>query len=93
MFDDRGSRNDGRLFIPKGSIADLIELGKKRTIDWILVALPSTADDRVLEIVHDLKTLAVPVGLCPESVGLKLPNQVINYVASSVTGRSGTGMP
>ncbi|GAC1621773.1 MAG: undecaprenyl-phosphate glucose phosphotransferase [Nevskia sp.] len=80
VFDDRGSRNDGRMFIPKGNVSDLLELGKTRMIDWILVALPSTADDRVLEIVHTLKTLAVPVGLCPESVGLKLPNQVINYV-------------
>lgn len=80
VFDDRGGRNDGRQFIPKGSVLDLIELGKKRTIDWILVALPSTADDRVLAIVHELKTLAVPVGLCPESVGLKLPNHLINFV-------------
>jgi|GEM_PF-666542 len=84
VFDDRGSRNDGRMFIPKGTVTDLIELGKSRTIDWILVALPSTADDRVLEIVHALKTLAVPVGLCPESVGLKLPNQVINYVGDKL---------
>ena len=84
VFDDRGSRNDGRMFVPKGNVSDLLELGKTRTIDWILVALPSTADDRVLEIVHTLKTLAVPVGLCPESVGLKLPNQVINYVGDKL---------
>lgn len=84
VFDDRGSRNDGRMFLPKGTIADLLELGKTRTIDWILVALPSTADDRVLSIVHTLKTLAVPVGLAPESVGLKLPNQVINYVGEGL---------
>ncbi len=84
VFDDRTLRNDGRIFIPKGTVSDLIELGKSRTIDWILVALPSTADDRVLEIVHTLKTLSVPVGLCPESVGLKLPNRVINYVGDGL---------
>jgi len=84
VFDDRASRNDGRMFAPKGSVSDLIELGKTRTIDWILVAIPSTADDRVLEIVHTLKSLAVPVGLCPESVGLKLPNQIINYVGDGL---------
>lgn len=84
VFDDRASRNDGRMFIPKGTVNDLLELGKSRTIDWILVAIPSTADDRVLEIVHTLKTLAVPVGLCPESVGLKLPNHIINYVGDGL---------
>lgn len=84
VYDDRGSRNDGRMFIPKGTISELIELGKVQNIDWILVALPSTADDRVLQIVHRLKTLAVPVGLCPESVGLKLPTQVINYVGDKL---------
>lgn len=30
VFDDRGSRNDGRMFLPKGTIADLLELGKTR---------------------------------------------------------------
>lgn len=84
VFDDRGSRNDGRMFHPIGTIADLLELGKTRPIDWILVALPATADDRVLEIVHTLKTLSVPVGLAPESVGLKLPNQVINFVGQGL---------
>ncbi len=84
VFDDRGSRNDGRLFQPKGTLADLLELGKNRPIDWILVALPATADDRVLSIVHTLKTLAVPVGLAPESVGLKLPNQVINFIGEGL---------
>lgn len=84
VYDDRGSRNDGRLFHPIGTISDLLELGKTRTIDWILVALPASADDRVLEIVHTLKTLSVPVGLAPESVGLKLPNEVINFVGDGL---------
>lgn len=84
VFDDRGGRNDGRLFQPMGSISDLLELGKNRPIDWILVALPATADDRVLQIVHTLKTLSVPVGLAPESIGLKLPTQVINYIGEGL---------
>ena len=84
VFDDRGGRNDGRLYQPMGSIADLLELGKNRPIDWILVALPATADDRVLQLVHTLKTLSVPVGLAPESIGLKLPTPVINYIGEGL---------
>lgn len=55
----------GRDGAPTGSIADLLELGKSRPLDWILLALPDSAQGRLPLLVHRLKALAVPIGLCP----------------------------
>jgi exopolysaccharide biosynthesis WecB/TagA/CpsF family protein len=62
VFDDRTTRVDTCTHRPAGSIADLIELGKARPMDWILLALPAS-DRRLQPLVHRLKALAVPVGL------------------------------
>lgn len=63
VFDDRTTRGDTLAHQPVGSIADLIELGKVRPMDWILLALPAS-DPLLQPLVHRLKALAVPVGLC-----------------------------
>ena len=64
VFDDRTTRLAGCANPPVGSIADLIELGGRRPMDWILLALPPS-EPRLRALVHRLKALAVPVGLCP----------------------------
>lgn len=69
---------------PAGNLTQLIELGKTRKIDWILLTLPPTANQRVLSIVKRLKDLSVPIGLCPQHVGLNVPYRTIDYVADSV---------
>ncbi|MBI3545105.1 MAG: WecB/TagA/CpsF family glycosyltransferase [Gammaproteobacteria bacterium] len=67
-----------------GSLEQLLEIGKTRKIDWILLTLPPTAEKRLLSIVHRLKALSVPIGLCPQSVGLTLPCRSIDYVGASL---------
>ena len=69
-----------------GSIDQLIELGRGRTIDWILVALPEGDDDedRLHAIVQRLKVLPAPIALCPH-VGLPVPCRRVDY--------AGDGMP
>jgi len=69
---------------PAGTLAQLIELGKIRKIDWILLTLPPTAEQRLLSIVRRLKALSVPIGLCPQHVGLTVPYRTIDYVGGSV---------
>lgn len=64
VFDDRATRLEGCANPPAGSIAALIALGGRRPIDWILLALPAS-EPRLRALVHRLKALAVPVGLCP----------------------------
>jgi Undecaprenyl-phosphate glucose phosphotransferase len=80
IFDDRVDRTETGATPPTGNLNQLIALGKTRHIDWILVTLPPNAEQRLLELVERLKTLAVPIGLCPQHVGSALPYQAIDFV-------------
>jgi len=84
VFDDKIIGAVHSAIKPAGTLAQLIELGKTRKIDWILLTLPPTAEHRVLSIVQRLKALSVPIGLCPQHVGLTVPYRTIDYVADSV---------
>jgi len=84
VFDDKIVGAVHSTIKPAGTLAQLIELGKTRKIDWILLTLPPTAEHRVLSIVQRLKALSVPIGLCPQHVGLTVPYRTIDYVADSV---------
>jgi exopolysaccharide biosynthesis WecB/TagA/CpsF family protein len=82
VFDDATSRSEDAM--PAGTIEELIEIGKTRPIDSILLTLPCTEQEALRSIVHRLKALAVPVGLCPQYVGLELPCQSVDYVGGGV---------
>lgn len=91
IFDDRmmdpathAMRQPAALNRPVGTLQDLLDIGKTRKIDWVLLTMPCTAENRLLSMIHTLKALSVPVGLCPENVGLLLPYRMINYVADGL---------
>ncbi|MHB8742405.1 MAG: undecaprenyl-phosphate glucose phosphotransferase [Sulfuricaulis sp.] len=84
VFDDKIIGAGHSTVKPTGNLAQLIELGKTRKIDWILLTLPPTAEQRVLSIVQRLKALSVPIGLCPQHVGLTVPYRTIDYVVDSL---------
>lgn len=84
VFDDKVKGAQVGVVARTGSIAELIELGKTRKIDWIVMTLPCTAEERLRSIVQRLKALAVPIGLCPQNVGLTLPCHHIDYVNEQV---------
>lgn len=84
VFDDRANRSDGCVHKPAGSINDLIELGQSQSIDWILLTLPASGESQLQSLVHRLKSLAVPVGLCPQNVGLAAPGQAVRYVGDGL---------
>jgi hypothetical protein len=70
VFDDRSGRATDCSYQPVGSVSQLLELGKLRKIDWILLTLPPTAGERLAAVVHRLKSLSAPIALCPPHVGL-----------------------
>jgi Undecaprenyl-phosphate glucose phosphotransferase len=70
---------------PVGGIDDLVELSKRRAIDWILVALPAVDEARLGSIVQRLEVLSIPIALCPSNVGLRLSGEMVEY--------TGNGMP
>ncbi len=84
VFDDPIEGAAQGMIKPVGSLEQLLELGKTRKIDWILLTLPPTAEQEILATVQRLKALAVPIGLCPQHMELALPSRNIDYVAGSV---------
>ncbi len=75
VFDDRRSRLPLDCTLPRGTVADLVALGRGRPLDWVIVTLPPWAEARLAEVVHALKSLSVEVALCPTHVGLGLPHR------------------
>ena len=84
VFDDKILNAPPSTIKSVGTLAQLLELGKTRKIDWILLTLPPTAEQRVLEIVQRLKALSVPIGLCPQHIGLTVPYNIIDFVGDTV---------
>ena len=84
IFDDRTTRSGEVENKPNGSITDLIELGKSTSIDWLLLTLPGSADQRLQSMVHRLKAIAVPIGLCPQNIGLAIDWRDVRRVGDGV---------
>jgi len=84
VFDDKIADAEQCATHPAGTLTQLIELGKTRKIDWILLTLPPTEEHRLQSIVQRLKVLSIPIGLCPQHLGLTLPCPIIDYVGDSV---------
>ncbi len=73
IFDDRKSRNEGFRNRPIGTIGDLIEIGQADLIDRILIALPNSAEARINDTVHRLKSLAGDIMLLPKIADWRWP--------------------
>ncbi len=75
VFDDR---KDSRVpeFIeghPRiGDTDDLIEFARQNRIDQIIIALPWSAEERLMTIMRKLRTLPVDVCLSPDMIGFHL---------------------
>ena len=68
VFDDRTTRvgaNFGRYPV-MGSLDDLIAWGREHALDEVLVALPWSAQARILKVTQLLAVLPANVRLCPE---------------------------
>ncbi len=84
VFDDKVLGAAPSMIKSCGTLSQLLELGKTRKIDWILLTLPPTAEQRVLSIVQRLKALSVPIGLCPQHMGPAAPRDIVDHVANGV---------
>jgi len=85
IFGDLPAGVAGSSAWPVGSIDELVELSKRRAIDWILVALPAVDEARLGAIVQRLEVLSIPIALCPPNVGLGRRGPMVEY--------TGDGMP
>lgn len=85
VFDDR---NDERIpdlvaGYPKlGTIDDLVDLARRTRIDLIIVALPVTAEDRVLAMLNKLWVLPADIRLAAHSNKLRLRPRSYSWIGS-----------
>lgn len=85
VFDDR---NDERIpdlvaGYPKlGSIDELVDLARRTRIDLIIVALPVTAEDRVLAMLNKLWVLPADIRLAAHSNKLRLRPRSYSWIGS-----------
>jgi Undecaprenyl-phosphate glucose phosphotransferase len=84
VFDDRPAGVTGSSTWPAGSFDALVELSRRRTIDWILIALPADEEVRVQAIVARLEGLSSAIALCPQNVGFKLPGKRVDYTRNGM---------
>jgi Undecaprenyl-phosphate glucose phosphotransferase len=77
VFDDRAARriSIGLCTLPQGTTADLVELSRQYEIDRIIVALPHSAEQRLLEILRKLHKMPVEISLAPDMVGFNVPGK------------------
>ena len=76
VFDDRAGRGvmgDGLRSLPHGTTANLVEMSRLLEIDRIVVALPHSAEKRLLEILRKLHKMPVEISLAPDMVGFNVP--------------------
>ena len=74
-FDDRSARRvPGPCLrqLRHGTTAELVELSRRCEIDRIVVALPHSAEQRLLEILRKLHKMPVEISLAPDMVGFSL---------------------
>jgi Undecaprenyl-phosphate glucose phosphotransferase len=73
VFDDRQRATNGNLrALVCGTASDLIELSRRRMIDRVIVALPHSAEKRLLEVLHKLHRMPVEISLAPDMVGFSV---------------------
>ena len=69
--------------IPKlGTVDDLVEFTRRTRVDLILVSLPLTAEERVLQMVRKLWVLPVDVRLAAHMNRLRFRPRAYSYIGN-----------
>lgn len=84
VFDDGFEGAVPSAAAAQGTVDQLLELGKTRKIDWIVLALPAQAEHRLPQTLKRLKALSVPIGLCPRHLEIALVRPAVAYVGDHV---------
>lgn len=85
VFDDRGDDRSPNMVagVPKlGTVDDLVEFARRTRIDLLLVSIPVTAEERVLQMVRKLWVLPVDVRLSAHTSRLRLRPRSYSYVGT-----------
>jgi len=75
VFDDRKTRVPTNIdgLAVRGNVDDLLAHVRNNRVDQIIVALPWSAEARLLQVLRKLKTVPTGVRLCPEGIAYRFP--------------------
>jgi Undecaprenyl-phosphate glucose phosphotransferase len=85
VFDDRGGDRSPEVIagIPKlGMVEDVVEFTRRTRVDLILLSLPLTAEDRVLQMARKLWVLPVDVRLAAHMSKLRFRPRAYSYIGN-----------
>jgi Undecaprenyl-phosphate glucose phosphotransferase len=85
LFDDRSGERSPPIVagIPKlGTVADLVRFTRLTRVDLVLVSLPLTAEERVLQMVRKLWVLPVDVRLAAHMNRLRFRPRAYSYIGN-----------
>ncbi|MGI9405348.1 MAG: exopolysaccharide biosynthesis polyprenyl glycosylphosphotransferase, partial [Hyphomicrobiaceae bacterium] len=83
VFDDRGDDRVSTTIAgyPKlGTVNDLVEFARERRIDLLVVTLPMTAEDRLLQIFRKLWVLPVDIRLAAHTNNLRFRPRAYSFI-------------
>ncbi len=82
LFDDRRDRVPEFVggYPVLGTIDDLLRFAREHRVDEVVVALPWSAEGRLLECLKKLRALPCDVRLCTDLIGFHLPNRGLSQL-------------
>jgi Undecaprenyl-phosphate glucose phosphotransferase len=84
VVDDRTDRVPPRVrgYANLGSIKSLVEFGRSNRVDMLIVTLPITAENRILQMVKQLFVLPVDIRLSAHTNSLRFAPRAYTYVGN-----------
>lgn len=85
IFDDRGSQRSPDLVAgyPKlGTFSELVEFARLARIDMLIIALPSSAEQRILQLLKKLWVLPVDIRLAAHAQQLRFRPRAYSHIGS-----------
>jgi Undecaprenyl-phosphate glucose phosphotransferase len=83
LFDDRGADRSPEVVGPYrklGQFEDLVAFCREESVDLIIIALPPTAEERVLQLLKKLWVLPIDIRISAHASKLKLRARAYNYI-------------
>ena len=65
-----------------GNLDDLIKMAREKHLDKIIIALPPSQEQRILEAREALEVLPVDIHLCPDLINLSLRCPSVTYIGN-----------
>jgi len=77
VFDDRRSRVPNQIGDNpiRGTVDELLEVVQREPVDEVIIALPWSAESRLLELMQKLRTAPVHVRLSPDAIAFRFPHR------------------